>query len=268
MADEDALRHLILSGVQLGTREVGRGAFMRVFTATYDGAQCAAREPQPILLDSVKKQFLQECAVHSKLHHPNIVRMLGLYYPGNQAKLPVQILELMDDNLTSLLGKSQTIPADIKSSILKDVSNGLYYLHNLIPPMMHRDLSSNNILVKSGVAKICDFIVTKVILPDSPDKELTGVPGTIAFMPPEVFRLQAHYGLSIDVFSFGCVVCHVISQEYPQPLDSDLIEAKKRQKYIDHIQAGPLKQLVMECLDNDPKKCPSSIMQSYAFVKE
>ena len=62
----------------------------------------------------------------------------------------------------------------------------------------------------------------------------------------------------IDIFSYGCIVCHVISQQYPDPLSShlQLTEVEKWQKYINQIKAGPLKQLVMECLDNDPKKRP------------
>lgn len=256
-SDKYALKHLILTGIRLGTRQVGCGAYARVFTADYDGTHCAARELQPILAESLEitKAFLQECVIHSKLQHPNVVKLLGLYYPSDQAKLPIQIMELMDGNLTSLLEKSQTIPTHTKSSILQDVSKGLYYLHNLTPPMMHRDLSSNNILLKSGVAKISDFIVAKVILPDSPDKTLTIYPGTIAFMPPEV--RADDYGLPIDIFSFGCIVCHTISQQYPEPMESSQsTEVEKRQKYIDHIQGGLLKQLVIQCLDNDPAKRP------------
>jgi len=48
------------------------------------------------------------------------------------------------------------------------------------------------------VAKICDFIVAKVVLPESSDKKLTAYPGSIAFMPPEVFTSDCDYGLPID----------------------------------------------------------------------
>ena len=250
------LKHLILTGVRLGTRDLGRGAYARVFTAQYDGAHCAAREIHSILIDTYSKEkFLQECVVHSKLQHPNIVKLLGVYYPSDQAILPVQIMELMEGNLHSLLETSQNIPTSMKSSILQDVSKGLYYLHNLTPPMMHRDLSSKNIVLKSGVAKICDFIVAKVILPDSSDDMLTRYPGTLAFMPPEA--VTDNYSLPIDIFSFGCIICHVVSQQYPQPMESSQsTEVEKRQKYLDHIQAGLLKQLVVQCLDDDPAKRP------------
>lgn len=243
------LKHLILTGVRLGTRDVGKGAYARVFTAQYDGIDCAAREIHPMLVELMdnhgKERFLRETVVLSKLQHPNIVKLFGVCYPSDQAnQLPVQIMELMEENLTSLLETSQNISTSMKLSILQDVSKGLYYLHNLTPPIMHRDLSSNNILLKSGVAKISDFIVSKVTLPDCSrsDSTLTRYPGTIAFMPPETNT--DNYGLPIDIFSFGCIVCHVVSQQYPQPMDSlQSTEVEKRQKYIDHIQAGLLKQL-------------------------
>ena len=263
--DATVFKHLILTKVQLGSHELGRGAFSRVFAADYDGTQCAAKELHSVLADNteIRRRLLQECAVHSKLQHPNVVKLLGLYYPSDQsgqAKLPVQILELMDESLTSFLVKPQTISTNMKSSILQDVTKGLYYLHNLTPPMMHRDLSSNNILIKSGIAKICDFIAAKALLPDSSDERYTTAPGTLGFMPPEALNsTDCDYGLPIDVFSFGCVVCHVISQQYPDPMQSShsqLTEVEKRQKYIDHIKAGPLKELVMQCLANDPANRP------------
>ena len=48
--------------------------------------------------------FQQECLLHSKLHHPNIVQMLGVYYHGNN--LPCQlikIMKLLESNLSSVV---------------------------------------------------------------------------------------------------------------------------------------------------------------------
>ena len=132
---------------------------------------------------------------------------------------------------------------------------------------MHGDLSSNNILLTTSlVAKVCDFGVIKVVSPLSSDR-MTKVPGTTDFMPPEASDDDPHYGLSLDVFSFGCVVCHVITQEWPTPsliirfdpvtnIGVALSEVEKRQRYIDQISEGSLKQLVITCLNNNPKRRP------------
>ena len=106
-------------------------------------------------------------------------------------------------------------------------------------------------------------------------------------MPPEALIPNPHYGLPLDVFSFGCVVCHVISQHkqwsskmqfstnYPNPwrlkyakqlptmhmsrfskLHEGFTEVKRRQHYIKQISDVSLKKLVISCLDDDPDRRP------------
>ena len=213
---------------------------------------------------------MQECILCSKLHHLNIVKMLGVYYPNNpsnnQPILPVMVMELMERILTKL-EKCQNISMYIKISILQDVSRAIFYLHTLNPPVIHCDLTPNNILLTTSlVAKIFDFGVMKVVSPLSSDR-MTQCPGTPDFMPPEAIVDDPHYGLSLDVFSFGCVVCHVITQQWPSPSAYEkhdpitkkpikLSEVERRSHYIDQISEASLKQLVITCLDNDPGKRP------------
>ena len=271
MDGDDVVKHLIITGVKFTDRELGRGAYGRVFAVDYNGVMRAAKEIRLRLLgDDVaavdrswrKRMYLQEFLLHSKLHHPNIVKMLGVYYPNDQAVLPVLVMELMERNLTQLLENYQNIPMYVKLSILQDVSRAICYLHTLNPPMMHCDLTSNNILLTTSlVAKVCDFGVMKEVSPLSSDR-MTIAPGTLHFMPPEALVDDPHYGLPLDVFSFGCVICHVISQQWPEPLSSKvrdpktgkrlaLTEVESPQHYIDQISEGSLQQLVITCLDDD-----------------
>ena len=275
MKGDDVVKRLTITGVKFTRRKLGRGVYGNVFTVDYNGVTCAAKEIHPILLESVaaeertrlKQDFLQECLLHSKLHHPNIVKMLGVYYPNDQAFLPVLVMELMECNLTQLLENYQNIPMYVKLSILQDVSRAICYLHTLNPPMMHCDLNSNNILLTTSlVAKVCDFIVMKEVSPLSSDRMIRA-PGTLHFMPPEAFDDDPHYGLPLDVFSFGCVICHVITQQWPTPsnkVDFDpvtrkrvaLSKVKRRQHYIDQISERSLKQLVITCLNDDQERHP------------
>ena len=275
MGGDDAVKHLIITGVKFTDRELGRGAWGRVFAVDYNGITCAAKEIHSVLLEIARRdelaklteEFLQECVQHSKLHHPNIVKMLGVYYPNDQAVLPVLVMELMECNLTQLLENYQNIHMYVKLSILQDVSRGICYLHTRNPPLLHCDPNSNNVLLTTSlVAKVCDFMVMKVVSPLSSNK-MTKAPGTAVFMPPEVLEDDPHYGLPVDVFSFGCVVCHVITQQWPKRLDEQYAdpttkifrrrsEVERRSRYIDQISEGSLKQLVITCLDNDQERRP------------
>ena len=108
MDGDDEAKHLIITGVKFTDRQLGRGAYRRVFVVDYNGVTCAAKEIHSSRIkDAGAKeqdfQFLRQCVLHSKLHHPNIVKMLGIYYPNDQAVPPVLVMELMECNLTQLL---------------------------------------------------------------------------------------------------------------------------------------------------------------------
>ena len=96
-----ALKHLTLTGVlKLNTRDgilCGQGAFGMVYKAEYNGTLCAAKQVDPIKLRKYlgKQYFIQECLLHSRLKHTNIVKMLGVY-TYDEFKWPVLVMELME----------------------------------------------------------------------------------------------------------------------------------------------------------------------------
>ena len=95
----------------------------------------------------VKDTFIRECCRCSELTHPNIVRLMEIYYPSGQL-LPAMVMELMDESLTAYAEKKPNVGLKRNLSILHDVAEGLNYLHSQSPPIIHRDLTPNNVLLK------------------------------------------------------------------------------------------------------------------------
>ena len=268
----DLLQHFYLTGVRPNGKDIGVGAYGTVFEVEYCGTVFAAKEIHPILVQGVrreefeatKKAFLDECIQSNILGHPNVVQVLGVYNPGGLSLLPVLVMERMQESLTSVVEKYPKIPMYVKLSMLLDVSRGLWYLHTHHPPIVHRDLSPNNVLLTSQfVAKISDLGVAKVIQADS-KKTKTQVPGTVDFMPPEALLETPEYGPPLDIFSYGGVILHVMNQEWPKPLHYVKIEPKtkkpvalteiqRRQEHIDKISGAytDLQTLVKQCLNDD-----------------
>ena len=199
-----------------------------------------------------------------------IVTSLGVYYPAmDQYRLPVMVMEKMQHSLRDLVEKYDNIPLNVKLSILDEVCLGLRYLHSRNPPIVHRDLTPNNILLSYRLeAKISDLGVAKVVRSDN-QKTMTKLPGTPDFMPPEALSIRPVYGPSLDVFSYGGVILNVTTQLWPQPTDPaefnpatgrrELVsEVKRRQEYLDKMTGGAanLKPLVISCLDDNPKNRP------------
>ena len=209
---------------------------------------------------------------------------LGVYYPEmDQYKLPVMVMEKMQHSLRGLVENYDNIPLNVKLSILDDVCLGLRYLHSRNPPIVHRDLTPNNILLGGHLeAKITDLGVAKVVRSDN-QKTMTKLPGTPDFMPPEALSKRPVYGPSLDVFSYGGVILNVTTQLWPEP--SDLIEfntdtgmteivpeVRRRQQYLDKMSGGgaDLKPLVISCLNQNPKNRPpvAQISMTIKRVKE
>ena len=79
------LNSLILHGVNPTGKEIGRGAYGRVFEVDYEGTLCAAKEVHALLLQyaqggdlqKIKDDFLSECQIWSTLRHPCVVQFLG-----------------------------------------------------------------------------------------------------------------------------------------------------------------------------------------------
>ena len=264
----DQLQRVELHQVVSTGRELGRGSYGRVVEVKVCDTPCAAKVVHSILLDSVsteehrriKRSFLTECINCSRIHHRNVVQMIGVYYPTPDTELPWLVLELMDTSLTQFLTDKQqdTVAFCTKLSILVDISEGLQYLHS--QNILHRDLSSNNILLtKELVAKIADLGVAKVVKQSrqSVNKWHTLTPGTLEFMPPEALNTP-QYGKPVDVFSLGCVACHVMSHQWPEPNCLMFIqtEVERREEYLKFCISSALKKLVEQCLDNEPRKRP------------
>ena len=301
MASNDSFecleRTLELKGItKLDCEELGRGAYGRVYAVKYCGKVCAAKEIHSILVEGVGQvqmqrtieSFMRECRQCSRLRHPNIILFLGVYYPtgaggANRMRLPVMVMEMMADSLTSFVVKHEKIPVHIKYSIVHDVSLGLCYLHNHDPPIVHRDLSPNNILLTAHhVAKISDLGVAKVIKADS-RKTMTKAPGTVDFMPPESLTNSPVYGPPMDVFSFAGIILHTFNQQWPRATESNhfdpktrrkvaLLEVERRQQYLDKMigEAEVLRPLVEECLDDDPAVRPTiaTICERIQVIKD
>ena len=281
------LKSLTLKGVKPSRNELGRGSYGTVFIVKHNGVKCAAKKIHPHLIDEnfenaseVKADFIKECIYCSGIRHPSIVQFLGVYYPSGQSScLPVMVMELMDTNLTKFIENSKSrIALSTKIGILYDVSDGLSFLHGRRPPILHRDLSSNNVLLTSQLAaKIGDLGVAKLLRSDeiqTGNKLVLTRPmlGTLAFMPPEAMQVGSLCGTSIDVFSFGNVALHVFSEKWPNPsalkqkdkFSKAMVtytEVERRQQYLDMMtgEVAKFREMVEQCLNDDPDSRPRII---------
>ena len=260
-----------LTGVRVTDRELGHGSYATVLELEYMGLKCAGKKIYNVLLrqgdDSYQvRRFEEECRLLSQVRHPNIVQFLGVYFE-QRVRAPILVMEFLPTNLTSCIEQYDILPKEISYSILHDVALGLCYLHNQTPPIIHRDLSSNNVLLTPNMtAKISDLGVARILnLTPLQVSCMTGTPGTPAYMPPEVMVASPKYNTSVDEFSYGILMIHMFSGRWPEPQvgpnrtkpDGTLIpvsEAERHEVFLRTIGSDhPLMDLVLKCIHNHPQ---------------
>ena len=268
-----------LTGVRVTDRELGHGSYATVLELEYMKMRCAGKKIHEMLLgrneemeefddNYVILRFEEECRLLSKIRHSNIVQFLGVFFEEG-ARVPILVMEFLHTNLTHCIEKYGVFPKEISYSILHDVALGLYYLHSQTPPIIHRDLSSNNVLLTANMtAKISDLGVARILnLTAAQVSQMTRVPGTIAFMPPEVMIANPTYHTSVDEFSYGILMIHILSGMWPEPLvgptrtvDGELVpvtEAERRDLFLGAVgNDHPLYDLIINCISNDPASRP------------
>ena len=268
------LQEYQLTGVQETGVEIGHGSYAAVVELQFRGLKCAGKRLYPHLYGGVGmlQRFEEECEILGQARHPNIVQFLGVtFQEGNE--LPTIIMEFMHTTLSACIDRYGVLPQEVSYSILGDVATALCYLHGNNPQIIHRDLTANNILLTRDMqAKISDLGVAKALgLTPARMTQMTTCPGTPGYMPPEAFEHNPTYSTSIDSFSYGVTMVHMLSGKWPIPssatvtdsLNPSIItartEAQRRQKYLDDIgQDHPLMELILDCLTNSPNHRPNA----------
>lgn len=280
-------------------QSLGIGSFGKVCKAKCDDLICAAKILHPTLFDPTAKnqvvphkehrlpaeRFKQECEFLSTLKHPNIVQYLGIHQDPNM-HLSALLMELLDDNLTNVLEGPQSLPYHLQVNICHDITLALSFLHS--NNIIHRDLSSNNVLLMGTVkAKVTDFGMARLgeINPHMSCLTFTKCPGTDVYMPPEAVKEDPVYTEQIDCFSFGVIIIQILTQQYPAPSnrykeihvdDFGLVykclpEIERQQNHIGRIQSNNSLLLVaFECLNDDNAQRPAAqqLCERMALLKE
>ena len=212
----------------LKTESLGIGPYGAVCKAMCDDLPCAAKILHPALFQftppgstSAMRTFEQECHLLSALKHPHIVQYLGTYH-NSESRLLVLLMELMDESLNQFLERScKQLPYHTEVNFCHDIALALSYLHS--NGIIHRDLSSNNVLLISGSrAKVTNFGMVKLYDVNRSTAYITSLtlcPGTVAYMSPEALRDRPVYTDKLDSFCFGVLCVQIMTRQFPDPGD-------------------------------------------------
>lgn len=214
--------------------QIGRGGTGNIYLAEdirLQGRLCALKEvehnqalPEEVM-QQAREQFFREASVLARLDHPNLPKVSDFfsvetrdylvmdYVPGKDLR------QLMQDARRNNTYITEKEALDWASQI----ADALDYLHHQDPPIIHRDIKPSNIkLTPSGLVKLVDFGLVKIMAPGEVTITVIQGQGTALYTPLEQYGGDdTHTDPRADIFSFGATMYHLLTNEPPA-------EARKR----------------------------------------
>ncbi|XP_042459750.1 senescence-induced receptor-like serine/threonine-protein kinase isoform X4 [Zingiber officinale] len=193
---------------------LGKGGFGSVFHGHLeDGTQVAVK----LLSQSSSqgtKEFLAEAQHLTRVHHRNLVSLVGYCNEVNHLALVYEFMSqgTLQDHLRGRANSARALSWRQRLQMAIDSARGLEYLHKgCQPPLVHRDVKSGNILLSETLeAKIADFGLSKACLSETNNQISTVVMGTPGYLDPEYYN-TSQLSEKSDVYSFGVVLLELIT---------------------------------------------------------
>ncbi|CAA7046249.1 unnamed protein product [Microthlaspi erraticum] len=200
---------------------IGRGSYGKVYKGILPNkTEVAIKRGEETSLQS-EKEFLNEIDLLSRLHHRNLVSLIG--YSSDIGEQMLVYEYMPNGNVRDWLSANakETLSFSMRSQVALGSARGILYLHTEAnPPVIHRDIKTSNILLDSqNHAKVADFGLSRLAPAfgegdGEPAHVSTVVRGTPGYLDPEYFMTQ-QLTVKSDVYSFGVVLLELLTGMHP-----------------------------------------------------
>jgi len=236
-------------------REIGAGAYGKVFIGTYRGETVAVKQ-ETVRHKDLAKYLASEVAVLRAVSHPHLLRYVGAAEHNRSVALVTEFMSGGD--LRSILGnKAVELSWRLRLTLARDALEGIAHLH--ASDLIHRDIKTENLLVDDDWRiVVADYGFARKAA--AGNRQAMTILGTDEFMAPEVIFGES-YDDRADVFSFGIVLVEIITRRVPGK--DGFLERLPRKKFavdVEEVRAAApsdtpasLLELVSQCLAYEPE---------------
>ncbi|XP_058751868.1 receptor-like protein kinase [Vicia villosa] len=246
---------------------IGRGAHGVVYKANVSQDKAFAVKKLAFAVSKGKNlSMVREIQTLGQIKHRNLVKLENFWLRQDYGLILYSYMP--NGSLYDVLHEKKPAPSlewNVRYKIAIGIAHGLTYLHyDCVPPIVHRDIKPNNILLDSDMEPhIADFGIAKLLDQSSTSNPSLSVPGTIGYIAPE----NAYTTVSsreCDVYSYGVVLLELITRK--KVVDSSFPEGTDLVGWVRLLwsETGEINQIVdsslaNECLD-------TNIMENVAEV--
>ena len=255
--------------------ELGSGSQKKVYLA-YDTDTGCEVAWNSVLIDIKDSESIQkikmEIEILKPLKHPNIINFIYCFYNEEKSEI-VFITELFSGgSLSQHLTEFKHPRLRLVKLWCQEILKGLKYLHEHVPPIIHRDIKCENIFINknTGEVKIGDLGLG-IILKDV--EYADQFCGTIEYCSPEVY--QKKYGVKCDIYSLGISMIEMITGEkpYSECKGQILAVCEKVRKNIlpecfNKINNNKVKEFILKCLKPENERPSANDLLEDKFLND
>ncbi|RZB53865.1 MDIS1-interacting receptor like kinase 2 [Glycine soja] len=263
---------------------IGTGAYGSVYKAQLPSGRVVALKKLngfEAEVPAFDQSFRNEVKVLSEIKHRHVVKLYGFCL---HKRIMFLIYEYMEKGslFSVLYDDVEAMKLDWKKrvNIVKGTAHALSYLHHdCTPPIVHRDISANNVLLNSEwEPSVSDFGTARFLNLDSSNRTI--VAGTIGYIAPELAYSMV-VSEKCDVYSFGMVALEILVGKHPKEILSSLQSASKDNgitlsEVLDQRLPHPTLTLLLDivrlaivafaCLHPNPSSRPTMQCVSQCFL--
>ncbi|KAG6669176.1 receptor-like serine/threonine-protein kinase ALE2 isoform X3 [Carya illinoinensis] len=203
------------------SRVLGEGGFGLVYSGILDDGREVAVKILKRDDQHGGREFLAEVEMLSRLHHRNLVKLIGICTEDHTRCLVYELVPngSVESHLHGADKETDPLDWDARMKIALGAARGLAYLHeDSNPRVIHRDFKSSNILLEYDFTpKVSDFGLARAALDEGNKHISTHVMGTFGYLAPE-YAMTGHLLVKSDVYSYGVVLLELLTGRKPVDL--------------------------------------------------
>jgi len=256
--------------------QIGQGGTGSIYLADdtrLEGRLCAIKEVEhnqtlpTDVLKQAREQFFREASVLARLDHPNLPKVSDFFSDGPRDYLVMDFVPGMDLRERMLQARRERVFLSEKEVIrwAVQIADALNYLHHQEPPIIHRDIKPSNLkITPSGVIKLVDFGLVKILAPDEVTITIIQGQGTALYTPLEQYGGDdAHTEARADIFSFGATLYHLLTNEPPAEARKRFLDTRSlvRPREINPSLSPHLEKAVLWAMSLHPDDRPQTVIE-------
>ena len=257
-------------------RIIGQGGMGCIYLADdlrLEGRQCALKEVEndrslpSELLREARDQFLREATVLARLDHPNLPKVSDFFSVGNRDYLVMDFVPGKD--LRTLMMEAKQVGSFLEEADVLNwagqLCDALMYLHGQEPSILHRDIKPSNLkLTPSGLLKLVDFGLVKVLAPGEVTVTILQGQGTAIYTPLEQYGGDSgHTDIRSDIYAFGSTLYHLLTNQAPVDARERFLTPESLQlpRQINPQVSPRTERAVLWAMNLHPDERPTSVAQ-------